>query len=567
MITLRESINERIYLFDEDIRRSSSEKVAKDVLQEKKRWLCKNDLYFLACYTGHDNIAKWPEIYQSFCEEISLMTWRVVELGLCKTNEDLLPIHKVTDDWNTDLDFMKRLILCYRAYYKTTVITKLHSLQLLLNFPDIHLVLCHNKQENASDNLVAVKNYFLNTDIGRLFSHCVPDGKEWGNASGFSLKNREDWGSKTEDNIEAVGVDTEVTGRHWTLAKKNDLVTEKSVTTEEQIKKTAKWDDIFNTGLFQDPMYPLQDYEGTNYHYNDHYRTLQEDPSIKVIKIPLLKDIDKFIGGDDSQIMHPQRWTRQGIVEKMKDPWVFSCQMMLEPVDTASKRFNPDMIRRYDVIPDTVENVLLVDPANEKKKRSDYTAMTVVGVSRRNKFIIDIVRDKLGPDERINEAILLIKKYEIKEVAWEKIGLNNDTHYLQKRLDEEKLFNVTVHEVTAQNTAKEDRIRDILVPQYNEGEWLWPKEGALAYYSKFDQRSVDPIVDLKMEFLQFPNGKHDDMLDTQTFLTSLNVDGPLDKEPELSDELTFGQYVKQTEEGRSADIRNPYKRLEFPSRV
>lgn len=538
-----------------------------EALRDKKRWLCRNDLYYLACLTGHDNIAKWPEIYMSFCDEMSLMTWRVVDLGLCKKPEGLLPIEEVTDDWNKDLGFMKRLILCYRAYYKTTVITKLHSLQLLLNFPDIHLVLCHNKQENASDNLVAVKNYFINTEVGRLFSYCVPDGKEWGNASGFSLKNRKDWGTKTEDNIEAVGVDTEITGRHWTLAKKNDLVTEKSVTTEEQIKKTSKWDELFNTGLFQDPQCPLTDYEGTNYHYNDHYRSLQEDPKIKVIKIPVLKDFDKFMAGDDEQIMHPQRWNRQGILEKMKDPWVFSCQMMLEPVDASAKRFNPDMIRRYDVIPDEVENVLLVDPANEKKKRSDYTAMTVVGISRKNKYIVDLVRDKLGPDERINAAIELIIKYGIKEVAWEKIGLNNDTHYLQKKLDEKKLFSVTVHEVTTQNIAKEDRIRDILVPQYNEGEWLWPKEGVLNYYSQYEKKPTDPIVDLKMEFLQFPKCKHDDMLDNQTFLTTLNVDGPLEKEEEKSGELTFGDYVKMTEDKKEFERKNPYKRLEFPSRV
>ena len=72
----------------------------------------------------------------------------------------------------------------------------------------------------------------------------------------------------------------------------------------------------------------------------------------------LLYDVEKFIAGDDSQIMHPQRWNRQGILNKMKDMWVFSCQMMLEPVDAATKRFNPDMIRRYDIVPDAVENVL-----------------------------------------------------------------------------------------------------------------------------------------------------------------------------------------------------------------
>ena len=566
MLTLRKNIEKYSWRFDEEIRKTSSEKTALMILREKKRWLCRNDLYYLACLTGHSNIEKWPEIYMDFCDEVSLQNWRVIDLGLCKKNNDLLKIEEVTDDWKKDLNFMKRLFLCYRTFYKTSIITKIHSLQLLLNFPDIHMVLCHNKQENASDNLVAVKNYFLNTEVGRLFGYCVPNGKEWGNASGFSLKNRNDWGTKTEDNIEAVGVDTEVTGRHWTLAKKNDLVTEKSVTTEEQIKKTAKWDEIFNTGLFTDPQCPLTDYEGTNYHYSDLYIGLQEDPSIKVIKIKLLHDVDKFVNGDDKQIVHPSRWNRQGILEKMRDMWIFNCQMQLEPRPSDEKRFNPNMIRRYESVPE-VNHVLLVDPANEKKKRSDYTAMTVVGISRKNKYIVDLVRDKLGPDERINKAINLIIQYGIKDVAWEKIGLNNDCHYLKKKLDEKEIYNVTIHEITTQTTAKNDRIRDILVPQYNEGEWLWPEEGVISYCSNFEHKTIDLIAELKLEFLQFPFGKHDDILDTQTFLAHLNVNGPPPEEDKLPDELTFGAYVKMTEEKKNFVRNNPYERMKVARRI
>ena len=567
MLLLRTSIEKYSRRFDDEIRGASSEKMALEVLREKKRWLCKNDLYYLACLTGHSNIEQWPGIYRPFCDEVSLMTWRVAQLGLCKRPADLLRVEEVTDLPDIDLGFMKRLFLCYRAFYKTSIITKVHSLQLLLNYPDIHMVLCHNKQENSSDNLVAVKNYFLNTEVGRLFSHCVPKSKDWGNASGFSLRNRNDWGTKTEDNIEAVGVDTEVTGRHWTLAKKNDLVTEKSVTTEEQIKKTAKWDEIFGAGNFQDPQCPLQDYEGTNYHYSDYYMTLQEDPSVKVIKIPVLRDLDKFMAGDDGQIVHPQRWNRQGIIEKMRDPWIFNCQMMLEPKPSDEKRFNPLMIRRYESLPDRMNKVLLVDPANEKKKRSDYTAMTVVGVSRTNKVIVDLFRDKLGPDERINKAIELIVRYEVRDVAWEKTGLSNDTFYFRKKLDEKKLFHVTIYEIGAQTIAKNDRIRDILVPQYNEGEWLWPREGVLSYYSNFEHKTIDPIEDLKLEFLQFPFGKHDDMLDTLTFLAHVPVCIPAEEEEKLPDELTFGQYVKMAEGKRSLERSNPYKRLEFAGRV
>ena len=391
-------------------------------------------------------------------------------------------------------------------------------------------------------------------------------GKEWGNASGFSLHNRSDWGTRTEDNIEAVGVDTEVTGRHWMLAKKNDLVTEKSVTTEDQIKKTAKWDETFNLGLFDDPQVPLQDYEGTKYHFADLYADLMEDPSVKVIKVPVVQDLDKFKSGDDSQITHPERFTREGINNLMKDIWVFNCQMMLSPEDPAKKRFTPQMIKYYEELPEILKYVLLVDPANEKKKRSDYTAMMVVGIGLTHYYVVYVMRDKLGPDERIDAAIDLIQRFNIQDVAWEKIGLNNDTFYLEEKRREKNL-SFHVKEITSHVGAKVDRIRDILVPQYAQGKWLWPKKGAMDYFSIYENKTIDMVRELEMEFLQFPNGKHDDMLDCGTFLPHLKVSKPQEPSKPKPTGLTFGKYVRMKEDRIRSENADPWSKMNFPSRI
>ncbi len=568
MIRIRQSIERRRVAYDgviaDAIRKGARDEVIAELIKEKERWLCRNDLFYLAEVTGNDLICKWGEFYRPFCDRVSLMNWRLVDLGIQGYSEDMLRVEEVTDDWKKDLGFYKRLFLCYRAFYKTTIVTKLHSLQLLLNFPDIVFVLCHNKQVNASDNLVAVKNYFLSTRVGRLFSEYVPAGKDWGNMSGFNLANRKDY-SKTEDNIEAIGVDTEVVGRHWMLAKKNDLVTEKSVNTEEQIKKTAKWDELFNQGLFCDPQIPLQDYEGTRYHFADLYSELEDVPGIEVIKMPLVRDLNRFLEGDDNEITHRERFTRQGIIGMMRDPWVFNCQHMLNPQDPGTKRFTPDMVEYYDDLPDNLTYVLVVDPANEKKKRSDYTAMGVIGISLTKYYIVDLIRDKLGPDERIEKAIELIKRYGIKTVGWEKVGLMNDTFYLEERRIKEGLY-FSITEIKAQMQAKVDRIRDILVPQYANGQWVWPKPGTLMYFSQFEKKTVDMVKELELEMMQFPNGKHDDMLDIQTFLPHMSVIRPREEVEQKKEGLTFGDYVRQTEARRNAP-RDPYKSLTFTGRI
>lgn len=566
MIKIRDSIRAKVKSFDWAIKQASNDAVALTLQREKKRWLCRNDLFFLTCVTGHDKICQWKEIYQPFCDEVSLMTWKVVREKIQESSEDMLHWREVAD---TDDFCFQRLYLCYRAFYKTTVVTICHSMQLLLNFPDIHIVLCHNKQDTSSKNLMSIKSLFLNrpklnketkemlfneygvlsANICELFPECLPDGKEWGSTEKFSLNNRTDW-QRPEHNVEAKGVDTEITGGHWQVAKKNDLVTEKSVNTEDQIKKTDDWDQRFNKGHFDDFKQPLQDYEGTRYHYLDLYSKKLKDKKIKLVEIPIVKDLEAFKGGDDSQIMHPLRYKRHDIMRAMADDiWVFMCQLMLRPEDPAKKRFTPEMIHYHDYLPPNTWNCLLVDPADSVTKRSDYTAMSVIGLSAKHNYLLYTMRDKLAPDKKVELAADLADRFCVKEIGWEKIGLTSDIFYLREKLKEREISPL-ITEINRHNQNKNNRIRDILVPEYTNGKWLWPKRGEMMYFSEFHMKNIDMIEELEMELMQFPNGVHDDMLDTQAFLKYLKtVQRPDDAEILYEKKgMTFGDYAKIKEE-------------------
>ena len=89
------------------------------------------------------------------------------------------------------------------------------------------------------------------------------------------------------------------------------------------------------------------------------------EKDLKIATIPIVKDLEKFLKGDDNQIMHPERFNRADVLKIMEDDiWVFMCQMMLKPEDPAKKRFTPEMIEYYDEIPENTKRVLLVDPAS-----------------------------------------------------------------------------------------------------------------------------------------------------------------------------------------------------------
>ncbi|KKM84872.1 hypothetical protein LCGC14_1294870, partial [marine sediment metagenome] len=428
-----------------------------------------------------------------------------------------------------------------------TIISKVHSLQLLLNYNNIHVVLCHNKQENASDNLVAIKNYFLTTPVGKLFPECVPKGKEWGNMSGFSLANRTDWG-RSEESIEAVGVDTEITGRHYQVAKKNDLVTERAVNTEEQIKKTFDWDERFNLGNFDDPQKRLQDYEGTRYHFADLYSVKKNDARIKVLEYPILIDgnIDNI---SEKNISNPKRFTIDGVSGLKTDIWNFMCQMMLNPQDPAKNQFKRNMIAYFPLIPKGLNYYLCVDPASARKKRSDFTVMLVIGIDPEGKkYIVDGIRDKINPKKRIDLALDLAKKYHIKGCGWEAIAFQEtDCYYLEEARRREQLhFNIV--EIKSHKAAKEDRIRG-LVPEYVQNEWLWPEKGKLVKHSHYDGRNYDMTEAMEKELEDFPMAEHDDLLDTMTFINRIFVIKPEKvKQPDEEQGMTFGEYAKLKED-------------------
>jgi hypothetical protein len=85
-----------------------------------------------------------------------------------------------------------------------------------------------------------------------------------------------------------------------------------------------------------------------------------------------------------------------------------NCQMLQNPIADTSQGFKREWVRYYerpyDADYDTFRRTnryLIVDPANEKKKNSDYTAAAVIGLGAdQNYYLLDFYRDRLNLKER-----------------------------------------------------------------------------------------------------------------------------------------------------------------------
>jgi predicted phage terminase large subunit-like protein len=156
-----------------------------------------------------------------------------------------------------------------------------------------------------------------------------------------------------------------------------------------------------------------------------------------------------------------------------------------------------------------MNKLLLVDPASGKRKDNDFTSMWVVGLAADgNAYILDIVRDKLNLAERANMVMQLHRKWRPYDVRYERYGMMADIEHLQTVMEREQ-YRFKVTEVGG-SLSKEDRIRRILPMFQNHQIWM-PQTH---WYTRSDGKVYDLVHEfINEEYLAFPVGRHDDMID------------------------------------------------------
>lgn len=158
---------------------------------------------------------------------------------------------------------------------------------------------------------------------------------------------------------------------------------------------------------------------------------------------------------------------------------------------------------------------ILVDGASKKRDDSDYTAIVVIGLSPDNNYyLLDIVRDKLNPTERVDRVIEVHKKWnklggKSPTVAYEEYGNMSDVFYLRKA-QAELSYRFAVVSMGGNKLSKEDRIRQLIPLFENKRFYLLHN----LMYTDFNRKTRDLVADfINNEYLSFPDCIHDDVID------------------------------------------------------
>lgn len=464
------------------------------------------------------------------------------------------------------------LDLWAREHYKSTIITFGQTVRDILNDPEITVGIFSHSRPVAKDFLGQIKHEFEHND---LLKRLYPDvlwtaprrqAPVWSLDKGIVVRRR---GNPKEATVEAWGlVDGQPTGKHFRLLVYDDVVTRESVTTPEMIAKVTEcWALSLNLGASgADGDAAAQSggaaadasgdnapgraphagrgvgrrrYIGTRYHFNDTWRIILE----RGAAVPRIHPATR--GGASSG--PPVLLSPAALAEKRRQmgPYVFGCQMLLNPVADTAQGFRAEWLRRYALSAPGLSGLsglsgitglpgmagaiagdgsraasplerwlhcnryLLVDPAGERKKTSDYTVMLAVALAPDgNRYLLDGVRDRLNLTGRAAALFRLHRAWRPLAVGYEKYGMQADIEHVRAEQERRNYrFDITP---LGGPMPKKDRIRR-LVPEFEQGRMLLPHQ--LPFMDAEGKRRDLAREFVDEEYLAFPVSRHDDMLD------------------------------------------------------
>ena len=446
------------------------------------RNLCRNDLYFLLRYILRRKDLDHPWLFDR-CREVQAQPDEMLDLWArehCKSSiitfgkliQDILRTHgeDAVDDYGGELTAG---IFSYSR-------------------PAAKAFLVSIKRELESNEVL--KGLF--PDI--LYANPKKESPMWSLDGGLVVKRKD---NPKEATVEAWGVvEGQPTGRHFRLLNYDDVVTPDSVTSPEMIAKTTEALKVsYNLGARGG----VRRFIGTRYHYNDSYRELIERKTVTPRIHPATHN-----GKEDGR---PVLLSRELLAKKRRDmgPYVFACQMLLNPTASSLTNFRRSWLRFW--IPINLagfNKYLLCDPAGSKNKSSDYTVFAVIGLGPdRNYYLLDMIRDRLSLSERTNALFALHQQYRPLAVGYEKYGLQSDIeHFEEVMADRNYRFEITP---LGGNMAKNARI-ERLQPIFEQKRFYIPEK--LIKSGKNGQRDLTQEF-INEEYLEYPLPRHDDMLD------------------------------------------------------
>lgn len=244
---------------------------------------------------------------------------------------------------------------------------------------------------------------------------------------------------------------------------------------------------------------------------------------------PAIAEVDEYIDGElfrkQGEVLWPEKFSIDDLekTRSVTDVYEWSSLYQQSPILSENATFRKEWFKYYD--PTDIKTKILryytlVDLAISQKKTADNTVVRTVGkdLATGYLYLMDETAGRLDPLQTIDAIFRHVKMYR-STVYIESVGYQASLpqFILEEQRKTQTYFNV--EELKHSSRATKDSRISGLIPRYKSG---------VIFHRRED-------VDLEMELLQYPKGRHEDRVDCLSFVL------------EIMDETVFPESPEQKE--------------------
>ena len=503
------------------------------------RWQARTDLVFLANkILGYPDISRKIHVFIEVLQKFPTPTGsQFIQNDNILSYRPILPVYALPGALKGS---RKVLILDPRGFLKSSCNVMTHSIQWLLNYPDMSMLITQATSPNAEAILDEITRHFVyNEKFRALFPEHAPKSKKQllsFTKTALTTPARSPQALSAEVSILTGSIEKGLTGHHFDVLKFSDIVYPENSKTIGQIRSVI---DTFammrNLTVRPDSWI---DVEGTIYHHSDLYTRIMDaemerPPQEREWKIHVrpcfVKDTgDKPQRFTPDEVRLPDKrdaegkriswWPERFPTEKLeaieRDPIfggkTFATQQLLNPklamgapVFPVDENYPKKITREaFSRVPKSHYDVA-VDTAETQGDRSNYTSMAVGCWDTYNRcYVVEVVHGKLTASQIISELFRLNLKYKPRTIKIEKTAfVRGLEHSIRREMDLTGIY--LPYELIPRDTqvSKIERITNTLQPPYKSGELRFLDD-------------LKPWKHMVKELENFPDYEFDDILDS-----------------------------------------------------
>lgn len=517
------------------------------------RWQARTDLGFLC-----RDVLGYPDV----SDEVHGPVLNIVQKFPIPTEEQFTKNDRIERGrwvYTPILDMIKLpgkrrvLILDPRGHLKTTINAIAHTIQWIINYPNVAMQIIQSNNEKAELILGEIKKHFIaNPRFRALFPEHCPQRKlnEFGTKGEFTTMARDPEVVRKEKTVMTGSIDKGSAGLHFDVMKFSDIV-EPNNAKGESLYDVAKSFYLMEN-LLVAPDYWI-DVEGTRYHFADVYGKIielesnrpEEEREYRIHVRGCYKKqmpegrVQKFVPEELDEQKYPIMldefkrpiawWPKRFPVHKLesmraRDAYIFSCQQLNYPQGgmDGKQTFPIKSPKTGHALPVWIPREkfrqevrvafreIIIDTGETANKRSNHTAIVTAAWSSNGRCFIEAIdHGKFLPSETVGRIILATIKYRPRAVKIEETSfVRGLMPALRREMDLHGLM-IPVDLIKRDNqVAKVERIYNTLQPWYINEDIRFVEP----FHS--DPKEFDRIkAQLNKELREFPLGEDDDILD------------------------------------------------------